>query len=174
MRIALTGAHSTGKSTIFNELKSELFFHENGIEFLESETRKIANKLNEGGDEENQTLLMNGVILKAFNDWSITDRCVLDVACYTKYLWDHDKISYEFYLYTKQAVKDIMPLYDYIFYFYPEFDIVDDGVRSNSKEFREDIVENFNYFIEKSKIRIIPVSGSVEERKNFILKVLGA
>lgn len=172
MRIALVGAHSTGKSTIFNELQKHEFFKENGFKFIESATRKLAKKLNEQGDEENQGLLLSEVMRRAFVDWSICDRSVLDVTCYTKALYEDDRVTDEFYIYSSQVVKDIMPLYDYIFYFPPEFDIVDDGVRSHSKEYRQKIVDNFEYFIEKFNLKVISVKGSVEERVEFILKVL--
>jgi nicotinamide riboside kinase len=174
MRIALVGAHSTGKSTIFNQLKNHDYFKENGFEFIGSATRTLAKKINENGDEENQSLLLSEVTRRAFVEWSICDRSVLDVTGYTKALYDQDKISDDFYLYSLQVVKDIMPLYDFIFYFPPEFDIVGDGVRSDSKEYRQKIVDNFEYLIEKFNLNVIPVTGSIEERVNFILKVLGA
>lgn len=174
MRIAFVGAHSTGKSTVFNELKNHNYFKDIGIKFIDSPTRTTITKFNMNGDEENQTRLLYATMQNSFHDHSISDRTVLDVACYTKYLFDSNRITTCHYIYCNQVVKDIMKLYDYIFYFPAEFDIIADGIRSDSEKYRTEIINNFEYFIDKYNIRVIPVKGTVEERTQFILNVLGA
>ena len=62
--------------------------------------------------------------------------------------------------------------YDYIFYIRPEFDIVDDGVRSISLDFRDEISDLFEGFITELPREHITVSGSVRERVDQVLKVI--
>ena len=60
----------------------------------------------------------------------------------------------------------------YIFYIPPEFNIVDDGVRSIDPTFRDQIVELFEGYITEMPREIVRLSGSVRERLDQIMKVL--
>ena len=65
--------------------------------------------------------------------------------------------------------------YDKIFYLKPEFGIVDDGVRSNSVQFRDEIASIFERYIAEFNLRkwnVVEISGSVEERLKAIKKVM--
>ena len=62
--------------------------------------------------------------------------------------------------------------YDIIFYLEPEFEIVDDGVRATDSQFRNDILEIFNFIIKMYEIPVICLTGSVQERVQQILNVL--
>ena len=63
--------------------------------------------------------------------------------------------------------------YDYIFYIRPEFPIIDDGVRSIDPQFRDDINDIFEGFINELPREHITVSGSVRDRVSQVLKVVG-
>ena len=52
------------------------------------------------------------------------------------------------------------------------FDIVDDGVRSISLDFRDEISDLFEGFITELPREHITVSGSVRERVDQVLKVI--
>ena len=67
--------------------------------------------------------------------------------------------------------------YDKIFYLKPEFDIVDDGVRSSSVQFRDEIASIFERYIAEYNLKkhnIVELSGSVEERLEAIKRVINA
>ena len=64
-------------------------------------------------------------------------------------------------------------MYDYLFYIKPEFPIEDDGVRSSSQQWQDEIVRLFDQYINQYNLKVIPVSGSVRERVNTILKTIG-
>ena len=56
--------------------------------------------------------------------------------------------------------------WDAIFFLRPEFEIVDDGVRSVNVEFHRNIVFLFDHFIKKYNLQVIQLTGSVEDRVN--------
>ncbi len=174
MRIAITGAHSTGKTTTLEELWIQNILP--GHEFLIEATRKLKQQgfnINESGDEKMQTQVMNYHLNTINNvDKFVTDRCSLDGYCYTKYLWGKGNISDSFMSDTASIHHEIFSCYDLVFYIKPEFAIVDDGVRSTNEEFRNSVADIFEQEVDELNIlypnKIIPVSGSVEERVETI------
>ena len=62
-----------------------------------------------------------------------------------------------------------MSKYDIIFYTDPSIPLVDDGVRSVDVNFRNKIIELFNFYIEHyNPTNMVMLSGSVEERYKTI------
>jgi nicotinamide riboside kinase len=71
--------------------------------------------------------------------------------------------------YVKDVFNKVWHSYDYVFYIEPEFEIVDDGVRSINKQFRDEIADLFEATIEKEKLNMFRVKGSVRNRVNTII-----
>jgi nicotinamide riboside kinase len=71
--------------------------------------------------------------------------------------------------YVKDVFNKVWHSYDYVFYIEPEFEIVDDGVRSINKQFRDEIADLFEVTIEKEKLSMLRVKGSVRNRVNTII-----
>ena len=61
--------------------------------------------------------------------------------------------------------------YDVILYLRPEFEMIEDGVRSLNKEFRDKVLENFESLIKDLK-NVVVLSGTVENRVNQFKAVL--
>ena len=177
MIISFTGAQSTGKTTLLNELKKWKEFED--YVFIDEITRnvsKLGMNINEKGDDATQTAIMNAHIenLKK-GDNLILDRCSLDGVVYTHYLYSHGRVSKDTFEYARQVFVETCLKYDKIFYLKPEFDIVDDGVRSNSVQFRDEIASIFERYIAEFNLRkwnVVEISGSVEERLEAIKKVM--
>ncbi len=175
MKIAITGAQSTGKSTLLNYLKKDEDLK--GFEFIEELTRQIAAKgvdINEDGGNFTQiftvTIHAENIIKKHF----ISDRCALDALVYTKWLYDNEKVDKWMLEYAEGVAKEVLPRYDYIYYLPAEIPIEDDGVRSSDKSFRDEILELFEYYIEKFELPIVTLSGTVVQRaKSFKRKLRG-
>ena len=177
MIVSFTGAQSTGKTTLLNELKKWKEFED--YVFIDEITRnvsKLGMNINEKGDDATQTAIMNAHIenLKK-GDNLILDRCSLDGVVYTHYLYSHGRVSRDTFDYARQIFTETCLKYDKIFYLKPEFDIVDDGVRSSSVQFRDEIADIFERYITEfnlGKWNVVELSGSVEDRLKAIKKVM--
>ena len=90
MKILLTGAQGTGKSTILKELEKE------GFKTITEVVRNLAKtgvNVNEMGDEEGQNIIFKTYQkLLNENDDYVSDRCLIDVAAYTRYSVGKGKI----------------------------------------------------------------------------------
>ena len=177
MIISFTGAQSTGKTTLLNELKKWKEFED--YVFIDEITRnvsKLGMNINEKGDDATQTAIMNAHIENLRKgDNLILDRCSLDGVVYTHYLYSHGRVSRDTFDYARQIFTETCLKYDKIFYLKPEFGIVDDGVRSNSVQFRDEIADIFERYITEfnlGKWNVVELSGSVEDRLKAIKKVM--
>ena len=171
MRIGITGAQSVGKTTLLNALRSEKLFKDYII--CDEVTRRVKGyglPINEEGTDTTQRLIMNEHIVNVFMYGNmLTDRTALDGLVYSAYLYSKNQISANTLKYVREVFNKVWHSYDYVFYIEPEFEIVDDGVRSINKQFRDEIAELFEYVIEKENLSMLRVKGSVRNRVNTII-----
>jgi nicotinamide riboside kinase len=166
MKIAFTGAQSTGKTTLLQAVKSNEEFRYK-YEFIDEITRRMVKKglkINEAGGNTTQLLIMNKHIKNLLYQNVIMDRCVLDGVVYTDWLHWEGKVQTWVWEYAKNVFDHYVNRYDVIFYLKPEFDIVDDGVRSVDISFRDEIVQRFERYIKHVRVPIVTLSGTVEQR----------
>ena len=174
MKIAFTGAQSTGKTTLLNRMKHDPMFNLE-FDFRDEITRRMQRKglsINEGGNDITQLLIMNSHIKNSLIDNVIMDRCALDGLVYTDWMSRKGKVQQWVIEYADNVFKMLIGRYDYIFYLVPEFDIEDDGVRSTDIDFRNEIVELFEKYIKAMNIPVIKLTGTVEQRLNKIKEKL--
>jgi len=174
MKIAFTGAQSTGKTTLLKELKRdpELSLK---YDFRDEITRRMQKKglsINEGGNDITQLLIMNSHIKNSLIDNVIMDRCALDGLVYTDWMSRKGKVQQWVLQYADNVFKMLIDRYDHIFYLVPEFDIEDDGVRSTDIDFRNEIVQLFEKYIKAIDIPVIKLTGTVEQRLNKIKETI--
>lgn len=170
MKIAITGAHSTGKSTLLAELQKIKDL--GGFTFKGGITRDIHKQginINECGCEESQLLVTSKHIEHYAHNNIILDRCALDGAVYTAYLYEQGQVSIDM-LKLAHAVLSYTK-YDLIFYIKPEFDIVNDNVRSTKTEFRDRVAALFDEYIIAYNIPVYTLTGSVEQRVEQFMSV---
>lgn len=164
LKIAITGAQSTGKSTLLDALKKEY----KDVQFIEEITRDLkaqGYKINEEGNDDTQVQIMNLHKKYCNSDENVIyDRCALDGIVYTHYLYNQGNISEDVFQKSLDIFHEIINSYDKICYLKPEFDIVDDGERSINETFRDEIVDLFNWYIYFYSIPVIMLTGSVEAR----------
>ena len=174
MKIGITGAQSVGKTTLLNALRSEKLFERYAI--CDEVTRRVKSyglPINEEGTDITQRLIMNEHIVNVYmNSNMLTDRTALDGLVYSTYMYKNNKISLNTLKYVKDVFYKVWQSYNCVFYIEPEFEIVDDGVRSNNKQFRDEIAELFETVIEKEKLNLRRVKGSVRDRVNTIIDFL--
>ena len=166
MKISFTGAQSTGKTTLLEAIKQNEEFRYK-YEFIDEITRRMVKKglkINEAGGNTTQLLIMNEHIKNTLYTDAIMDRCVIDGVVYTHWLWKEGKVEEWVFNYSLKVFNYYKDRYDYIFYLKPEFDIVDDGMRSTNTQFRDEIVDLFDTYIKQLNIPVITLTGSVQER----------
>jgi len=174
MKIAFTGAQSTGKTTLLNRLKHDPMFNLE-FDFRDEITRRMQKKglsINEGGNDITQLLIMNSHIKNTLIDNVIMDRCALDGLIYTDWMYGKKKVEQWVIEYAENVFNLLIDRYDHIFYLTPEFDIEDDGVRSTDIDFRNEIVDLFDHYIKLYKIPVIKLTGTVEQRLNKIKETI--
>ena len=167
-RIALVGASSTGKTTVFELLKNKFPKYE----FINESTRKVAEygfPINENGTSETQLAISSfhlEALLKPFN--SVLDRCYMDLIVYTNHM-DVDDCTKDYIEETWHRVKGE---YTHYIYFPIEFESVDDGVRSINEDWRKKIDSSFQDFLEGIRKPYLTVTGSPMQRVNQILEYI--
>ena len=183
MIISFTGAQSTGKTTLLNNIRSLNPFY---IEYVAEVTRRIKREfnlpINESGGDLTQTMIMSDHIANVYQKYNcdnvILDRCALDGIVYTQWLYNKGKVSKEVLQWAKKIYNTLIGEYDVIFVTSPaDVPLVDDGERSVDKEFREEIIDIFDMYIDDMKIysegeNVFAVEGTVEERMKYIKNIL--
>lgn len=188
MIVSISGAQCTGKTTLIEALKKEECLK--GSLFMGSPSRKGNDrgiKINKEAGIYDQlwiaTSYVKEIIESAMSahDHIISDRCLLDVLCYTEYnrdrsssedrpLWDEmvDTVT--------QLLVHIEPLYSHHIVLRPEFKIVDDGVRSTDEVFQKEIdrlfEKNARMLQDFAPRGIHYVSGSIDERVSQVLDIM--
>ncbi len=167
-RIALVGASSTGKTTVYELLKNKLpQYH-----FINESTRTVGNygfPINEFGTDATQLAISSfhlEALLKPGN--MVLDRCYMDLIVYSEHM-DIDDSTKNYIEDTWHRVKDE---YTHYVYFPIEFESVDDGVRSVSEEWRVDIDNEFKKYLSGVRQPYLTVNGSPMQRVDQILNFI--
>lgn len=155
-------------------MRSEKLFHNYTI--CDEVTRKVKSyglPINEDGSDDTQKLIMNEHIFNVFMyDNMLTDRTALDGLVYTTWLYKNNQVAISTLRHVREVFHRLWPKYDHVFYIEPEFDIVDDGVRSVDVSFRDEIAELFEMAIEKERLTMHRVKGSVRNRVTSVIDLL--
>ena len=176
MKIVFTGTGSTGKSTLLRELQNNPKFNNGNIDFIDSITetaKKMGYKINEGGTDETQLAIAriheDNIENSEMNRRDfVASRCMLDCYCYSKYLYSTKQIKYDTMRMIEEYLKELYPVYDVVFYIRPEFNRVENGLRSTNQEFIDSVAEIFETTIEEKKLDVCILHGTVEERMKQI------
>jgi len=168
-KIALIGASSTGKTTVYELLKSRLPKYT----FINESTRTVQKygfAINEEGTLATQ-LAISSFHLQALLSMESTvyDRCYMDLLVYSKCLENIDKNQLKF---IEDIWKNVAGRYTHFIYFPIEFKSVDDGVRSINEEWRVKVDEGFQYELQRTAVSKLTVTGSPMQRVEQILKFI--
>lgn len=182
MIISFTGAQSTGKTTLLNLIRDKNY----DFNYVDEVTRRIKREynlpINEGGGDITQSMIMAdhiaNVYRKGDHDVTVLDRCAVDGVVYTQWLYNNGQVEKATLDHAKLMFEMLIEEYDAIFITSPiDVELVDDGERSTNIEFREDIQSLFDMYIghlmvDNKDKNVFVVAGTVEERMNYIQKVL--
>lgn len=159
MKIALTGAHGTGKTTAAHELYVEFKKKGRNVGIIEELARSCPFTLNPNvGPIENYStsywllleIQQQEMLMQTKKQVIICDRCIIDQFIYPKCIMGNC-IPEIFYTTTKYWLENHP--YDYIFHF-PIQDgyLIEDGVRDTNKEFQKNIDDELIRFLHNELI----------------------
>ena len=168
-RVALVGASSTGKTTVYELLKNKL----PKFEFINESTRTVGSygfPINEAGTSETQLAISSfhlEALLRPGN--MILDRCYMDLVVYSHFM---ENIDTKVLNYIEDTWNRVKNEYTHYIYFPIEFESVDDGVRSVNEDWRLKIDKEFQLLLDGVRNPYLTVTGSplqrVEQILNFI------
>jgi len=170
MKIAISGAHSQGKTTLVKYLQDINVLTD--FKFKTSLTRgmqKAGYDINEDGDEVTQLAIMTKHLQRLNEKGNIIyDRCALDGYAYSMPLVKNLRVLGAI----KELFLAMIDRYDIIFYVEPELPLVEDGQRTVNKDFFDKVVQSFDTIIKSYTIPVIRLSGSTEERAKIFFASL--
>lgn len=173
MIIGISGAQSTGKTTLIDQLKN-IGFETRG---LVARTVMKSHPINKDGDDGTQRAVIATHLYNldtAPKDQPIfMDRCLVDGFVFT--LWGalHGKVSAQCLAELYSKFYNNINRYDFICYLKPEFDIVPDGTRDCDINYRNDLCTLYKTVLQTVKVPVIYLSGSPEERVQTLLLKTG-
>lgn len=166
MKIGFCGTMSVGKTTIVNELKKLPEFKD--YNFRTERSKYLMEQgipLNTDSTLKGQTIFLAERSGELMQENIITDRTVIDVMSFaqcSKSINYLDKDRFE------RFAACLIHEYDHIFYVSPEgVEIEDNGVRETNSQYRKDIDNTIQHFLNKYGYRIknlTNLSGSTGER----------
>lgn len=187
MYVHFIGTQGTGKTTLLNQLAEESIKIDSGINFkiITNVVRNLVEtegvKINKKGSSKSQNIIFEKYFdiftsLDGYIDW-VSDRSLIDVVAYTKYLYDHKKTSKKCY---EAQIKWLKLWYDRdpkikntIFVYFPiEFEVVSDGVRSLDEEYRREIDNNIKSILNELGINYYVIEGTQDERLEMMKNIV--
>lgn len=174
MRIAITGAHSVGKTTLINQIV-EHFSKKNVVFDLIPDASRIAYKLGFATNEETTIDSEMWIFSKHIEmemtsgDNYITDKCFVDLLAYAEFIFEKNKNFLEILrdIAAKRARK-----YDLILYIPVEIPLENDGVRSMDPGFRDAVDEKINIILKDFKLESKTIKGNRDERIEKAIKLI--
>lgn len=173
-RIVLSGASSTGKSTLLYAL--QLYLDQNNYTVIKEVVRSLmlqGVKINKGADHFSQCrILLEHYKNTLRYDKFITDRGSVDA--FTFATWDYlqGHYTYDEHKAHEEIFLSCLSRYTKYYYLPIEFELKADGVRDTDKEYRKEIDRLFKVTYDKYRIKPIVLTGSVENRSTQFIKTL--
>jgi len=168
-RVALVGASSTGKTTVYELLKNKLAKYD----FINESTRSVAEygfPINEKGTSKTQLAISSFHLEALLRPGDLLlDRCYMDLMVYSNFMPGIDSPSHNYIEDTWNRVKK---QYTHFIYFPIEFKSVDDGIRSVNEEWRVDIDKEFKLLLDGVRKPYLTVTGSPLQRVEQILEYI--
>lgn len=172
-RVALVGASSTGKSTVFELLKNRLQqVNHPGWTFINESTRTVSSydfPINEEGTNLTQLAISTFHLSALLHPGPILfDRCYMDLVAYTRHL----PVASNVRKFIEETWMQVHHQYDLFVYFPIEFNSVEDGVRSINEEWRREIDNEFKVLLQENSYTVLTVSGSPHQRVQQIFNYI--
>lgn len=177
MRIAITGAQGTGKTTLTERLAEEL-----NIPVIPECSREVARKLGiahlsqlsvDGFARFGKLCLETQLQQERSYTSFVSDRSTLDSAVYWLKWLEGVRPPGETAAFLNKA-RENMSNYNYLFYLPLEFSPAWDGFRSTDQAYQQEVDACFQKLFKGWGVQYHPLTGSLEKRLSSALEVLAA
>lgn len=170
MKIGFVGSQGCGKTTTAYELAAGLKKMKNDVYILSEVARSCPFELNEQATQKTQLWIFGKQLTReqsSKGDILISDRTLMDSFCYGI------RACPDLFEPLTPFVKEYIKTYDFIFYLEPNDNyLVEDGVRSTNKEFRDEIDSIISKYLKKLDVDYVKVtSGDIEGMLKIIYGV---
>jgi nicotinamide riboside kinase len=173
MRIALSGAQCSGKTTLINEMRKHPRFED--YVFFDEVVRMLKKEkgiqVNKNADYSSQILILEKHLENLETEKFVTDRCLLDAYTYATYLMHKGLYSEKEWLDFRKLFMQGIYWYDRIYLLDSSIPFQGDGFRDTDKVFREDISKLFLNILKDFQIDFVFLEGSLQERLNVVVNL---
>lgn len=173
MRIALSGAQCSGKTTLINEMKNHPKFKD--YVFFDEVVRTLKKEkgiqVNKNADYASQILILEKHLENLEMEKFVTDRCLLDAYTYATYLTHKGLYSEKEWLDFRKLFMQGIYWYDRIYLLDSNIPFQGDGFRDTDEVFREDISKLFLKILKDFQIDFVFLEGSLQERLNTVVNL---
>lgn len=176
MRIAISGAQCTGKTTLMKKICQQAGALPNNYIVITEIVRTLMARgvqINKGADHNSQCRILEEHYRNTLKHENfLTDRCSVDAFVYAT--WDYLQGNYTFEQHKEheRIMLSCLPGYSHFFYLPVEFGMVADGVRDTDEIYQKEIHELFITIYRKYNIPYIELKGAIEERFNRFITYL--
>lgn len=182
MKIALSGAHGTGKTTLVKSLHDALK-EKYRVEVCREVPRVITDSVNDkeffrrgNNTEMRQSTIFLYQVMEDFfvgrkADIVLADRTMIDHLAYTEVLFPSFSKTVEFAT-ISNAVGLWLATYDHIVKVPIEFQVEDDGTREGDMEFQKEIDDKIDSLYSKFNITPSIVTGCVSNRTSQVVNLI--
>lgn len=175
MKICLSGAQCTGKTSLLNLIEKSGYFTDRALlrEIVRTLVAKENIKINTNSHHYSQMMIFNAHSKNiATHEDFVSDRCALDAYAYAAWGFIHDRFTQEENQQHIEFFQECMKHYDVIFYLPANFPLVNDGFRSMDADFREEIDAIFKRLLLSSNVPFFELSGPPEEKFKLMTQIL--
>jgi len=170
IKIGFTGTQGVGKTTAAYALAASLKKRKKDVNIITEAARSCPYEINENATINTQLWIFSEMLKKeteSRSEITVCDRTLLDVLAYTERVSPH--VAEEL----KPFISGFMSTYDVVFYMdLNKAYLIDDGIRSTSKEFQNEIKDILDLNIDSLDIQVVRLD-SEDERLKFVLKMIG-
>lgn len=171
MKIAVSGAQNTGKSTFIKDFLAKWTMYESPNNSYRNILKEKNLEHSKKGTEESQKIILDNLVDQAIEsskkNFVILDRCVLDNLAYSSWLNINEKVSEKFLDESRILVRETLKLFDIIFFLpitkISPIEIENNNSRETDPTYREEIDTIFKAFQEsyhRGDGRIFPKGDS--------------